>query len=152
MAKQKQRATDAITATLNAILEHELAGVVRYMHYSFMIFGYSRLPIVKWMREQAEESLQHAAAAGEHITALGGHPSLQIGKLLETHHHDMDQILREAMAHEEEAAAMYRKLLDLVTGGSVALEEYARGMVASEENHINGVAKMLRRPGGLGAD
>jgi len=122
------------------------------VHYSFMIFGYSRLPIVKWMREQAEESLQHAAAVGEHITALGGHPSLQIGKLLETQHHDMDQILREAMSHEEEAAAMYRKLLDLVTGRSVALEEYARGMVASEENHINEVAKMLRRPGGLGAD
>jgi bacterioferritin len=152
MAKPKQGAADRIISTLNAILEHELAGVVRYMHYSLMIFGYSRLPIVKWMREQADESLQHAAAAGEHITALGGHPSLAIGKLLETHHHDIDQILREAMAHEQGAAAMYRTLLDLVTGGSVSLEEYARGMLASEENHINAVAKMLRRPGTEGAD
>ena len=152
MAKKKQRAADRIISTLNSILEHELAGVVRYMHYSLMIFGYSRLPVVKWMREQADESLQHAAAAGEHITALGGHPSLEIGKLLETHHHDIDHILREAMAHEKAAAAMYRQLLDLATGSSVALEEYARGMLASEENHINEVAKMLRPPGGLDAD
>ncbi|HEX7410277.1 MAG TPA: ferritin-like domain-containing protein [Candidatus Binatia bacterium] len=147
MATRRQHTEDRVIDTLNSILEHEgLAGVVRYMHYSFMIFGYSRLPIVRWMRDQANESLQHAAGAGEHITALGGHPSLAIGKLLETHHHDIDQILREAMEHEKEAAAMYRKLLDLVKDGSVALEEYARTMVAGEENHINEVAKMLRRP------
>ena len=58
---------------LNAILETELAGVVRYMHYSFMIYGHARIPIVKWMRAQADESLLHAAEAGEFITALGGH-------------------------------------------------------------------------------
>ena len=91
MATRRQHTEDRVIDTLNSILEHELAGVVRYMHYSFMIFGYSRLPIVRWMRDQANESLQHAAGAGEHITALGGHPSLAIGKLLETHHHDIDQ-------------------------------------------------------------
>ena len=149
MASTRQRKQDSVVDVLNSILEIELAGVVRYMHYSLMIFGYSRIPIVKWMREQAEESLAHAAAAGEHITALGGHPSLRIGKLLETSHHDIDQILREAMEHEHQGVALYRKLLELVKDRNIGLEEYARAMVAGEETHINEIEKMLRHPGAL---
>jgi bacterioferritin len=149
VAATRKRKEDSIIDVLNSILETELAGVVRYMHYSLMIFGYSRIPIVKWMREQAEESLAHAAAAGEHITALGGHPSLKIGKLLETFHHDINQILREAMDHEREGAALYRKLLELVKDRNIALEEYSRSMVAGEETHINEIEKMLRHPAAL---
>ena len=76
---------EATVAILNKILELELAGVVRYLHYSFMIFGYHRIPICAWLRQQSAESTTHAVLAGEHITSLGGHPSLRIGTLLETH-------------------------------------------------------------------
>jgi bacterioferritin len=38
--------------------------------------------------------------AGEHVTALGGHPSLKIGKLVESHKHDIIQILQESLDHE----------------------------------------------------
>src|SRR4249919_755601 len=74
-----------VIASLNAILELELAGVVRYLHYSLMVFGHARIPIIGWMRSQATEGMNHAAMAGEHVTALGGHPSLKIGKLVESH-------------------------------------------------------------------
>jgi bacterioferritin len=134
---------------LNRILEIELAGVVRYAHYSLMVFGHARIPIVSWMRTQADEGLTHALQAGEHITAMGGHPSLRIGKLLETHRHDIDQILREAMEHEQEGVDTYRKLLELVRDKDVMLEEYARKMVHDEEVHITEIEKMLRRPGKL---
>ena len=69
---------------LNKIMEAELAGVVRYTHYSLMIYGYNRIPIVDWMKGNATESLDHAHRAGEFVTLLGGHPSLKIGALLET--------------------------------------------------------------------
>jgi bacterioferritin len=134
---------------LNRILEIELAGVVRYAHYSLMVFGHARIPIVSWMRTQADEGLTHALQAGEHITAMGGHPSLRIGKLLETHRHDIDQILREAMEHEQEGVDAYRKLLELVRDKDIMLEEYARKMVHDEEVHITAIEKMLRRPGKL---
>lgn len=45
----KQKVVDL----LNRILEQELAGVVRYTHYSLLIFGYSRIPVVEWFRGQA---------------------------------------------------------------------------------------------------
>ena len=132
---------------LNRILECELAGVVRYTHYSMMIFGYSRIPIVKWFQDEATESLQHAQQAGEMVTRLGGHPSLAIGDLLETHAHDIGEILRETLVAEHNALSLYTGLLELVEGKSVALEEYARDLIAQEEAHIDEIDKMLRKPG-----
>lgn len=138
---------DAVLNVLNRILEAELAGVVRYTHYALMIFGYNRIPIVSWMRSQASESLDHANQAGELITHLGGHPSLSIGTLLETHCHDIGDILRESLDHETQTLAEYHHLLKLVEGRSVLLEEYARTMCALEETHAGDVRKMLLKPG-----
>ena len=134
---------------LDKILEIELAGTVRYTHYSFMVFGHGRIPIVQWMREQASEGLLHAASAGEHITTLGGHPSLKIGPLLETHKHDIDQLLDEAIEHEKKGVALYYQLHELVEGKNVTLEEYARAMIAEEEAHISEIEKMIRAPGSI---
>jgi bacterioferritin len=133
-----------VISLLNNILECELAGVVRYTHYSFMIFGYHRIPIVKWFREQASESLTHASVAGEHITTLGGHPSLKIGKLVESHKHSLNDILKESLEHEESQLQNLYSLLSLVEGHSVYLEEYARQMIVEEETHISEVKKMLQ--------
>ncbi|MHB8876379.1 MAG: ferritin-like domain-containing protein [Myxococcaceae bacterium] len=138
-----------VIKALNRILELELAGVVRYIHYSLMVFGHARIPIVAWMREQATEGMKHAAEAGEHVTTLGGHPSLEIGRLLESQKHDIDQILHEALEHEREGIAGYRKLFGLVEGKSIYLEEYARKMIHDEELHVAEIDKMLRRPGRL---
>ena len=139
---------DEIIFKLNEIVEHELAGVVRYTHYSFMIFGYNRIPVVSWFRGAATETLGHATQAGEMITMLGGHPSLGIGKLLETHKHDMAEILNESMEFEIQGVELYRELLTLATeSGSITLEEYSRRLIAEEAMHISDIDKMLRRPG-----
>ncbi|MDB4042440.1 ferritin-like domain-containing protein [Methylophilaceae bacterium] len=136
-----------IINALNTILELELAGVVRYTHYGLMVYGYSRIPIISWLRAQASESLDHANQAGEVITNLGGHPSLGIGPLLESHNHDIGNILRESLEHETISLNAYKDLLKLVEGNSVMLEEYARTMIYTEELHLGEVDKMLRNPG-----
>jgi bacterioferritin len=141
--------TTKVIDVLKHILELELAGLVRYLHYSFMIFGHNRIPIVAWLRSQAEESQVHAVRAGEHITSLGGHPSLKIGPLLETHKHNVDEILREALVHEQEGLAEYHKLLGLVASRDIMLEEYARVQIATEEAHAADIGKMLRKPGSI---
>ena len=135
--------------TLNKIMEFELAGVVRYTHYALMVYGYNRIPIVSWLKENANESLLHAHQAGELVTMLGGHPSLKIGPLLETEKHDVGDILRESNRHEKEAWNAYQELLGIVEGKSVTLEEYARQMIYSEDLHLDEVNKMLRKPGDL---
>jgi len=138
--------TNAVTI-LNQILEEELAGVVRYTHYSLLVFGFGRIPIVSWLRSQAAEALLHAQQAGEMITMLGSYPSLGIGPLLDSYKTDIASILHESMAAEGRALALYRELLSTIEGQSVTLEEYARQMIYAEEVHASEVDKMLRRPG-----
>jgi len=139
----------AAIGALNRILELELAGVVRYTHYSLMVYGFNRIPIVSWLKGNAEEGLNHARRAGEMVTLLGGHPSLKIGALLETEKHDVGDILRESLEHEQAALAGYYALLKIAEGKSVLLEEYAREMIVEEELHVDEVNKMLRRPGAI---
>src|SRR6266446_1602777 len=139
--------TAAAITLLNEILETELAGVVRYTHYALMVFGYSRIPIVSWLRGEATICLDHANQAGELVTHFGEHPSLKIGALLETHKHGINDILLESLEAEKAGFALYKKLLDLVRDRSVLLEEYARKKIAEEEQHLGEVNKMLRKPG-----
>ena len=136
---------------LNQILEHELSGVVRYTHYSFMVFGYSRIPVVSWFRSAANETLLHATEAGEMVTLLGGHPSLGISELLETHHHDVGDIMRESMDFEWTGLQLYQELLKLAeSSGTISIEEYARQKIVEETQHLGDIDKMLRRPGTVG--
>jgi bacterioferritin len=141
--EEKQQAI----SILNRIMELELSGVVRYTHYSLMVFGYNRIPIVSWLKGNADESLAHAYKAGELVTLHGGHPSLKIGSLLETHKHDIGDILRESLAQEQSTLQAYYELFRLTEGKSVLLEEYAREMIVLEELHLDEVNKMLRKPG-----
>jgi bacterioferritin len=148
----KEKDAKKAIKVLNKIMELELAGVVRYTHYSLMVYGYNRIPIVSWMKGNATEGLAHAQRAGEMVTLLGGHPSLKIGALLETEQHDIGDILRESLEHEQTALNAYYELLKLAEAGeSVLLEEYAREMIVEEELHLDEVNKMLRHPGDVDA-
>jgi len=146
MAEEKFDKATAVQL-LNHIMEAELAGVVRYTHYSLMVFGHNRIPIVSWLRNEANTCLAHASEAGELVTHFGEHPSLKIGALLETHKHGINDILIESLEAEKAGLALYRELYDLVRDRSVLLEDYARRMIAEEQLHVGEVNKMLRKPG-----
>jgi bacterioferritin len=115
------------------------------------VYGYNRLPIVSWLQNNADESLLHARRAGNLVTLLGGHPSLKIGPLLETSQHDVGDILRESLLHEKTALNAYYELLKIAEGHSVLLVEYARELIVLEEQHLDDVNKMLRKPGDIQA-
>jgi bacterioferritin len=146
MAEENFDKTKAV-GLLNKIMEAELAGVVRYTHYSLMVFGHNRIPIVSWLRGEATTCLDHANEAGELVTHYGEHPSLKIGALLETHKHGISDILIESLEAEKTGLALYRELFELVKDRSVLLEDYARRMISEEEQHMGEVNKMLRKPG-----
>ena len=128
---------------LNEIVELEMAGVVRYAHSSLMVRGPNRIPIVIFLQEQANESLQHALQAGEFITGFNGHPSQRIAVIEENHNHSVQQILQESLDHEMAAVDKYKELLEEVADASIMLEEYARGQIGMEEQHALEIRKML---------
>jgi len=129
---------------LSRIMEFELAGVVRYTHYSLMITGPNRIPIVQFLKAQATESLLHAQQAGELLTGLEGHPSLRIAPIQESYQHTVEHILKESLSHEQVALDLYKELLDVVRDASVYLEEFARTQIGQEELHGIELRKMLR--------
>ena len=129
---------------LDNIMKYELAGVVRYTHSSMMVSGPHRIPIVDFLKEQANESLLHAQQAGEILTGLDGHPTQNIAKIKETNRHTIKDILEESLEHEMHAVDLYKNLLSLVEDRSVYLEEYARGMIGEEEQHSLELKKMLK--------
>ncbi|BAZ04681.1 ferritin-like domain-containing protein [Calothrix sp. NIES-3974] len=129
---------------LNSIMEFELAGVVRYTHYSLMVTGPNRIPIVDFFKAQASESLLHAQQVGEILTGLDGHPSLKIAPMEESYKHTVKDILEESLSHERTALDLYKKLLSVVSDASIYLEEFARTMIGQEELHNLELKKMLR--------
>ena len=133
-----------VIGILNEIMEYELAGVVRYTHYSLMVVGPHRLPIVQFLKDQAKESLLHAQQAGELLTGLEGHPSQKIAEIVETNNHSIKDILQESLAHEIHALNLYKELLQEVENSSVYLEEYARNLIGQEEQHQLELRKMLK--------
>ncbi len=141
----KSKNNKVLLERMNEILESELSGVVRYLHYSFMVRGTGRIPIVKWFRDQANESMDHAVQIGEKMSSLGGHPSLKVRTVPETKTHNVVEILKESLEFERKALAMYVELLPNCEG-DIALEELVRSLVREEQEHIEEVEKMLLEP------
>jgi len=136
---------DRVTEQLNRILQMELAGVIYYTHYSFMIYGHARIPITQWLQENATESLAHAQEAGQMIMRLHKRPELGIAKLPITRHNTIDQILTESIEREEAGVQLYRDLMEMVKDKSITLEEYAQRLVAAEVVHIREMELMLMK-------
>lgn len=147
MAIDAPAKTHPALATLQKVFACEMAGIVRYLHYSLMIMGHNRIPIQKWFREQANEAMKHSIIIGEKITSLGGHPEAVTASVKETNVHTIDGMLRESLEFEAEALAHYRELVKIAeSAGDVALEELAREFVRVEQEHHDEVNKMLRSP------
>jgi bacterioferritin len=146
MQDQRTRTNDVALQILGDLYTHEVAGVVKYLHYSFLIMGYNRIPIQKWFREQADEGMLHSILVGEKITSLGGEPPFS--KTLEASGaHSMNEILAEALDFEEQALTLYHKLaVHAASTNDVALEELARRQISEETDHVDEIRKMLRPP------
>ena len=129
---------------LNKIIQYELSGVVRYTHYALMVTGRDRLSLTQFFKEQATESLTHAHQAGELVTGLGGHPSLEISFIEESNKHGSVDLLNESAAHEKAAIKLYKELCNVANGDSIYIEEYAREMIKAEEMHSLEIQKMLK--------
>lgn len=142
-SKKIDKKTQKALEILGEIFQSEMAGVVRYLHYSFMIMGHNRIPIQKWFRDQATESMGHTIQIGEKITSLGGHPPVLAEKIEETNDHDVHQLLMESLGHEKEALKLYHRLVK-ASAHDIALEEMARTMLREETEHVEEVEKMLR--------
>ena len=145
--KEKTYQNKEVLDLLGKIYQSEIAGVNRYLHYSFMIMGYNRIPIQNWFREHAQEAITHATLVGEKITSLGGHPPILSSHVKEGPNHSITQLLQESLHFEEEAIQLYKELTAQAEKyEDIALEEMARTLVKEEVEHADEIKKMLIKP------
>jgi bacterioferritin len=144
---EKSYQNEKVLTLLGKIYQEEMAGITRYLHFSFMIMGHNRIPIQSWFRSNATESMTHATLLGEKITSLGGHPPMVVAPTKESNVHTVQQLLEESLTFEEQAILLYKDLVKLATEvDDIALEEMAREFVRSEIEHADEVRKMLKKP------
>lgn len=134
---------DKIIPKLNELFNYELSGALRYLQYSFMVFGVRRDPIVEYLRKEAEKSIGHATRLGEKITALGGTPRVSVASSLNARRKSLEEILRELLQHERTAVKKYSDLLKYVKNDPV-LDAFVRDFVSEEQSHAEELEKMLR--------
>lgn len=145
--REKTYQNKEVLELLGEIYQLEMAGMSQYLHYSFMIMGYHRIPIQKWFRTNATESMAHAIDIGEKITSLGGHPPILASKVDEENLHTVHQLLEESLKFEEKGISLYKDLVGKAEAlGDIALEEMARDFVRTEIEHADEVRKMMRKP------
>ena len=118
---------------LNEIMKYELSGVVRYTHYALMVTGRDRLSLTQFFKEQATESLLHAQQAGELVTGLDGHPSLDISIIEESNKHNSIDLLNESATHEKNAVSLYKDLEKEVKHKNVRFTPTKRKILAKKK-------------------
>jgi len=134
---------DKVVATMNEALKLELTSAMRYLDFSFRVFGPTRKPIVSHFLEEAKESFDHATMLGDKIVALGGTPVVG-GDVPKEKPKGLDEILKLAVENEEAALRIYTKLLDMVQD-ETHLRVLFENQVLAEREHFEELSKMLRR-------
>ena len=140
MDKSKEKLVKA----LNQDLEKEMAGIVRYLHHSFIVFGPHRGPLVQMFRSQATESMTHAIQLGEKITALGGHPTVRVDQVFEPGYQSVEDMLAEDLRAEKAQLGLYTQQLRELGDENLPMKLMLEQIIIAEQNHVDEMEKYLR--------
>ena len=135
---------EKLIQALNQDLEKEMAGIVRYLHHSFIVFGPHRGPLVQMFRTQASESMTHAVQLGEKITALGGHPTVKVDQVFEPGHQTVEDMLSEDLKAEKKQMELYTKQLKEFGEENLPMKLMLEQIIIDEQTHIEEIDKYLR--------
>ena len=138
------KTNEKLIQALNHDLEKEMAGIVRYLHHSFIVFGPNRGPLVQMFRTQATESMTHAIQLGEKITALGGHPTVKVDQVFEPGHQTVEDMLAEDLKAEKHQLELYTKQLKEFGEHNLPMKLMLEQIIVSDQTHVEEMEKYLR--------
>ena len=139
-----EKTKEKLIKALNKDLEREMAGIVRYLHHSFIVFGPNRGPLVQMFRDQANEATAHAIQLGEKITALGGHPTVKVDQVFEPGHQTVEDMLAEDLKAEKQQLGLYTEQLREFSDENLPMKLMLEQIIISEQDHVDEMGKYLR--------
>ncbi|OUU26300.1 MAG: hypothetical protein CBC13_00495 [Planctomycetia bacterium TMED53] len=144
MTTNESYSRDEALRRLNELLAEEMEASIRYLHLSTLVQGIDRLVIQKVLKENHEETIEHAQQVSEKIIQVGGVPQPKINLELTGDKCTGIEALQTALLFEQAALDAYKDFLDTVEGsGDVILEEFARQQVAIESEHVSELQMLL---------
>ncbi len=144
MEKLMEKTKEKLIKALNEDLEKEMAGIVRYLHHSFIVFGPNRGPLVQMFRTQANEAMAHAIQLGEKITALGGHPTVKVDQVFEPGYQSIEDMLTEDLKAERTQLDLYTKQLKEFGEENLPMKLMLEQIIIDETTHVEEIEKYLR--------
>lgn len=135
---------EKLIKALNKDLEREMAGIVRYLHHSFIVFGPHRGPLVQMFRAQATESMTHAIQLGEKITALGGHPTVRVDQVFEPGDQSVEDMIAEDLKAEKVQLELYTQQLKEFGDDNLTIKLMLEQVIIAEQTHVDEMEKYLR--------
>ena len=139
-----EKTNEKLIKALNQDLEREMAGIVRYLHHSFIVFGPHRGPLVQMFRTQATESMTHAILLGEKITALGGHPTVKVDQVFEPGFQTVEDMIAEDLKAEKQQLELYTEQLRGFGDFNLPMKLMLEQIIVSEQSHVEEMEKYLR--------
>lgn len=133
-----------VILAMNEALKMELTSALKYLNFSFRVFGPTRKPIVEHFLEEAKESFDHATMLGDKIVALGGTPVVAADLPRTPGKGTLDDMLNAAVENEKAAIAIYSELLDM-SRDETPLRVLFENQILAEQEHFEELSKMLRR-------
>lgn len=135
---------EEILQRLNGLLAEEMEASIRYLHLAMAIEGSDKEKLAPMLKENYEETIEHAQLVGDKIVEMGGVPGPEIRLDLPAEKIDATDAIQIALAFEQAALDAYCELLELLEGsGDSSLVEFARSQVELETQHVAELKQLL---------
>jgi bacterioferritin len=134
--------TGEIVQELHRLFAEEVEAAIRYLHLASAVRGVERLIVEPKLRENFQETIQHAEIIARKIRELGSVPRLELHISLPAERIGAKEAFELALTFEEAALEAYQDLLRRVEG-DVPLEEFVRGQIAIEAEHVAELKQLL---------
>ncbi|MGD8453199.1 MAG: ferritin-like domain-containing protein [Phycisphaerae bacterium] len=134
--------TEETVQELHSIFAEEIEAAMRYLHLANAVRGVERLIVEPKLRAGFLETIQHAEVIARKIRELGSVPRLELHLSLPAQSVGAKEAFEQALTFEEAALEAYQDLLRRIEG-DVPLEEFVRGQIATESEHIAELKQLL---------
>ncbi|MBA3714816.1 MAG: hypothetical protein H0W76_20550 [Pyrinomonadaceae bacterium] len=125
---------------LNRALSLELAGMIQYLHHSFLVTGTEREVYRPFFRAQSEEAHAHATMLGDKIVALGGTPTVEPAVIRQST--GLAEMLLQGLELEREALNTYVEAWRSCTDDELPTRFQLEEQIHQEQLHVEELEKL----------
>lgn len=131
------KASEQLIAGLNEALSEELTALVQYLWHHIQGRGIESPAINEIFKATSMTEMNHAYKLAERIDLLGGAPVTMAARQPKVGG-DLRQMIQDDLALENEAIAMYKRLIDLADDeDDDVTEQMLVSILADEQEHAN---------------